>query len=137
MKRLLLIMVMFCFIPLAGLCPAREKAFYIIANDPIEPYLSLFNAVCMIESSGRPMAFNKDEQAYGITQIREIRLKDYNKRTGKNYTLTDCYDKEISKSIFIFYATKYEIYDLEHAARKWNGSGNQTKIYWQKVKKHI
>ena len=73
--------------------------------------------------------------AYGIAQIRDIRIRDYNERTGKGYTLEDCLDSAISREVFMYYAEK--IGDYEKAAKKWNGSGYMTEIYWEKVKKEL
>jgi hypothetical protein len=87
----------------------------------------------MEESLGNPNAVNKLEQAYGIAQIRQIRLDDYNMRTGKKYKLKDCFNQRISKEIFMYYAHRYSHHDMSYIARKWNGSGKETYRYWKRV----
>jgi hypothetical protein len=103
----------------------------ILGSSAIQPYERLWEAVCQVESSGDPYAVNVYEQAYGIVQIRAIRLKDYAQRTGINYTLKDCFDKEISKSIFMYYCQG----DYEIVAKGWNKS--KTNRYWNKVKAEL
>jgi hypothetical protein len=83
------------------------------------------------------MAYNKSSKATGISQITPILLNDYNKRTGKRYTLNDCYDIQISKEIFLFYCMLYRTSDFEYIAKRWNGSGHKTKHYWDEVKKQL
>jgi len=94
---------------------------------------SLMNAIVMVESSGDTLAFNPEEEAYGAFQIRPIRVSDYNKRTGKSYKAIDCYSYKISKEIFLYYAEHMGYPDYESIAKRWNGSGPMTVIYWGKV----
>lgn len=101
----------------------------------ISPLQPLWEAVCTVESSNVKDTVNRLEMAYGIAQIRDIRIRDYNERTGKGYTLEDCLDSAISREVFMFYAEK--IGDYEKAAKKWNGSGYKTEVYWEKVKKEL
>ena len=115
-----------------------DNSLVIVGSSPVRPYERLWEAVCMVESSGDPYAVNAGEQAYGIVQIRQIRLDDYVKRTGIFYTLEDCFDKEVSKSIFMYYCTG----DYETCSRLWNGGPRgmekeSTKEYWRKVKKYL
>jgi len=105
--------------------------------DPTRPYEPLWKAVCEVESSNNVFAVNEDEQAYGISQIRQIRLDDYNNRTGKNITLTDCFDYNVSREVFMYYALMYDTSEFETIARRWNGSGQMTVVYWGKVKSRI
>ena len=88
----------------------------------------------MVESGNDPCAYNHGEMATGIYQIRPIRILDYNQRTGKNYKLSDCYDIQISKEIFLYYADKKHFTDLENIAKEWNGRGAKTVVYWEKIK---
>ena len=101
-------------------------------NSPLQP---LWEAVCTVESSNVKDTVNRLEMAYGIAQIREIRIRDYNERTGKGYTLEDCLDSAISREVFMYYAEK--IGDYEKVAKRWNGSGYKTELYWEKVKKEL
>lgn len=132
MKRLLIILILACYSAIAGSPP--NNAVTILRNKPENPYLRLFEAVSQVESSNDPFAFNPRENSYGIVQIREIRLRDYRKRTGKNYSLTDMYNPDISREIFLFYASKYKANEYETIARNWNGRYSKTKGYWLKVK---
>ena len=104
---------------------------------PIEPYTRLIHAIGMVETKWNTRAFNPAEQAAGVFQIRPIRLKDYNKRTGGRYRMKDLYDYKISEKIFLYYASETGPNDLEKIARDWNGSGIRTYYYWAQVKKHL
>jgi hypothetical protein len=136
MKKLLLIILILYFSGLAAYAPMR-KLLYIKEAIPIQPYEKVWEAVCMIESSNRQYAFNKDENAIGIVQVRPVRLRDFNDRTGKQYTMDDMYDVKKSKEVFMYYATQFEYSDPEKIARKWNGSGKKTITYWNKVKVYM
>jgi hypothetical protein len=110
---------------------------YVISSEPIEIYGKLIRAVVMVESFGDTMAYNLREEAIGAFQIRPIRLLDYNRRTGKTYKTEDCYNYKISKEIFLYYAQKIDFPEYEKIARNWNGSGETTSDYWEKVKSHL
>lgn len=111
-----------------------EKVIYLESPPGINPYMDLFQAQCSVESSNRPEVINHDEQAYGLVQIRQCKLDDFNIETGKNYTLDDCLVPEISKEIYMHFASKFSPNDYELIARRWNGSGLMTAKYWKKVK---
>lgn len=128
--------MVFLLIPLAGFCP-HDKQITIKRDTPINPHERLWYAVCMVETGNNPFAYNKDEKATGISQIRPIRLDHYNRLTGKNYKLKDCYSIEISKEIFMYFAAQFRPGEIEVIARKWNGSGKQTDVYWNKIKKYL
>jgi hypothetical protein len=100
----------------------------------ISPYLCLWEAVCKYESNNNPLAYNPREQATGIAQIRPVLVRDYNQRTGKDYCVEDMYDIEISKEIFMYYASRRGP-NYEQIARGWNGSGPMTDVYWANIKK--
>ena len=59
---------------------------------PYNPFLRLMYATGMVETKGNTEAYNLYENAVGIFQIRQVRVDDYNKRTGNNYKLTDMFD---------------------------------------------
>jgi hypothetical protein len=101
-----------------------------------EQYEKLFNAACKVESNFNRFAHNPKEEAYGIVQIRQIRLDDYYKKTGKRYTLTDCYDVGVSKEIYLYYCT-HENNSIEMKAKRWNGSGPMTEDYWSEIQKYL
>lgn len=113
------------------------KVAYIKVSEPIDVYDRLINAVIMVESFGDSMAYNLNEEAIGAFQIRPIRLLDYNQRTGNNYEAKDCYSYKISKEIFLYYAKRIGFPEYELIARNWNGSGETTLDYWEKVKLHL
>jgi hypothetical protein len=100
----------------------------------INPYLCLWEAVCKYESNNNPLAYNPREQATGIAQIRPVLVRDYNQRTGRDYCVEDMYDIEISKEIFMYYASRRGP-NYEQIARQWNGSGPMTDVYWENIKR--
>jgi hypothetical protein len=116
--------------------PDRES-LSIISSSPIEPYKKLIYAIGMVETKFDTLAYNPVEQAVGYFQIRPIRLKDYNKRTGSKYKMKDMFNYEISEKIFLYYAEQIGPYDFEKISRNWNGSGPRTIQYWKKIKKYI
>ena len=91
----------------------------------------------MVESAGDTLAFNQLEEAVGAFQIRQIRLLDYYQRTGINYTIEECYNFNISKEVFLYYARLTGYQDYETIARNWNGSGDATLDYWKKIKSNL
>jgi hypothetical protein len=116
--------------------PNLEVGF-IIFSEPVDAYSKLIKAVIQVESMGDTLAYNNIEEAIGAFQIRPIRLLDYNQRTGNNYKSADCYNLKISKEIFMYYAKRIALPDYELIARRWNGSGETTKDYWEKVKSNM
>lgn len=110
---------------------------FIFASEPVQIFDRLIKAIVQIESLGDPLAFNLPEEAIGAFQIRPIRLRDYNHRTHNNYKIEDCYNYELSKQIFLYYAILTKFPDYETIARNWNGSGKTTLDYWKKVKYHL
>ena len=103
-------------------------------SEGIDPFARLWEATCKVESSCNPKAHNIKEDARGIVQIREVRLRDYNQRSGSHYTMNDLYDPKISKKIWLFYARKFSVYDFEGISRSWNCN---SKAYWMKIKKEL
>lgn len=100
----------------------------------IRPFVPLMNAIAMVETMGNTLAFNEFENAAGIFQIRQIRVDDYNRRTGSHYQLTDMFDYEISEKVFLYFAELAGPYSFEKIAKAWNGSGPKTEFYWQRIK---
>jgi len=113
------------------------NVIYMPFAKPLDAYERLVNAVVMVESAGDTLAFNQLEEAVGAFQIRQIRLLDYYQRTGINYTIEECYNFNISKEIFLYYARQTGYQDYETIARNWNGSGNATLDYWEKIKANL
>jgi hypothetical protein len=131
MKKILFIF--FVLITQKAIAP-DAKIITINQTNPVNIYDRLIRAIIFVESGGDTLAYNPLEDAYGAFQIRPIRLLDYNQRTGKNYSVKDCYRLDISKEIFLYYATRITSNDFETISRNWNGSGPLTLIYWHKVK---
>ena len=131
-----ILFIFFLLISIRVTAPDLNLVF-ITSLGPVNAYDRLINAVIQVESAGITRAYNHSEQATGPLQIRPIRLLDYNRRTGNNCTLEECYNLEVSKEIFLYYAkiTGYPHYEL--IARNWNGSGKMTLEYWKKVKAHL
>lgn len=127
---------MFLFISLNASAPANMK-IAIAANDPVEPFLRLIHAIGMVETKQDTLAYNSIEDATGYFQIRPIRLKDYNIRTGNNLSKKDLFDYFISEKIFLYYAILKGPDNFEQIARSWNGSGDSTLEYWKKVKSYL
>lgn len=132
MRRLLTLSILF-LICRAAFAPGL-KQFYISESDPINFYDPLIRAVVQVESKGDPLAINITEQAIGAFQIRQCRIAYYNKLKGTNYKLMDCFNYELSRDIFLFFASGKS---YEKAAKDWNGSGLMTVTYWDKVLKQL
>jgi hypothetical protein len=115
----------------------NSKSILIFKNPPILPFSNLMHAVGMVETSHDTLAYNPIEEAVGFLQIRPIRVEDYNKRTGSNYSMNDVYNYKVSEKIFLYYASLIGPYNFERIARNWNGSGAKTTQYWEQVKKHL
>lgn len=131
--------VLFTFllaIALKAFAPSSEQII-IINNPPVDPFRKLIHAIGMVETSYDTLAYNPIEEAVGYFQIRPIRLKDYNHRTGSKYSMIDLYDYKISEKIFLYYASQTGPYNFEQIARNWNGSGRRTFLYWKQVKKYL
>jgi hypothetical protein len=93
----------------------------------------------MVESRGNPLAYNSKEKAIGIAQIRAIMTKDHNQRTGDNYKPEDMFCPDISKKVFLAFASQYHYSDVERISRGWNGGARAMKKqstikYYNKVK---
>ena len=129
-----ILLIVFSLVTIRAAAPGFNVEF-IFVSEPIYPYDRLIKAVVAVESKGDTMACDTIEEAIGAFQIRPIRLQDYNERTGNKYKMTDCYNFQISKEIFLFYARRFP--DDESIARNWNGSGESTLIYWGKVKSYM
>lgn len=132
MKLIILILLIFAN------CKAPEwKSFVIAESKPIKPAERLIYAIGMVEGNCDTLAYNPVEKAVGYFQIRPIRLRDYNQRTGKNYKLKDMYNYSKAEEVFMYYFNKSGGKDFEMIARSWNGSGKMTKEYWKKVKVYL
>lgn len=113
------------------------RAVGITLEEGINPFTGLWNATCHVETRHDADTINRNEQAYGIAQIRQGKLDDFNRETGKHYAITDCLDPEVSYEIYMHFASKYKPHEIEKIARKWNGSGPMTTDYWRKIREAI
>lgn len=117
----------------------------IFEAENIRPYEPVMNATGKIESNFDPFAIGDKDLStwsYGIYQIRQSRLDDYFRQTGIRYSLTDMFDVEKSKKVFLFYASQYHYNDIESISRSWNGGPRwrekkSTIKYYKKILKAI
>lgn len=116
--------------------PTRES-LVIMYTSPVDPYKNLIYAIGKIETGCDTLLYNPVEEAAGFFQIRPIRLEDYNKRTGSNYKMADMFNYEISKKIFLYYASQIGPYNIEKIAKNWNGSGRHTLHYWERIREYL
>jgi hypothetical protein len=79
-------------------------------------YEQFVKALTWVESRWNPNAIGT-AMDYGLFQITPVRLADYNKRTGSNYTMQDMFNPVISRFIFDYYSKGLP---FEIAARRWN-----------------
>ena len=120
MKILILILILF---RLSAYCP-QDRSLIIFEAPVIQPYESVWNAHCFVETRFDPKAIGDlhlEEKSYGIVQIRRTRLLDYYHQTGIFYTTKDMFNVRKSKEVFMFYACKYNPWEVERIAREWNG----------------
>lgn len=134
------LLILFGILTLKSYCP-EYRTLDILRYEPIQPYESIWKAVCFVESMGNPFAYNPKENAYGIVQIRQVRINDFNKQTGSHYQLKEMLDTIKAKEVFLFYADKHYFNEIEMISRCWNGGEEngikykQTKKYYLEVKK--
>lgn len=134
--RSLLFVLFLLFSSLPSIAPDRN---YLIIYDPvaITPFEPLMYAIGMVETMGNALAYNEFENAVGIFQIRQVKVDEYNRQTGNNYMLTDMFDYENSKRVFLHFASKIGPYNFERIAKTWNGSGPMTDFYWDRIKSYL
>ena len=135
MKKLVLFILL--FLPITLFAPSDTVWLTIEQVKPINPYKPLAEAVSVVESNQNAFAVNEEEQAYGMYQIRQCKLDDFNAAQGTDYTLLDLFDVELSSQIFYWHCGQYSPYDFETIARAWNGSGEMTTVYWRKVEREL
>jgi hypothetical protein len=111
----------------------ESKTAVIIEGEAVMPYEAIITAIVKVESNGNTFAYNAKEGATGAFQIRQIRLDEYNRLSGENLKLTDCYNYEISKRIFLYYSCQFRYDDYKAIAWDWNKS--RTNKYFLKVQK--
>jgi hypothetical protein len=135
MKKMVIVICFFLvslnlFAPVSGSLVVEDA-------EPVNPFGKIIYAIGKVETGLDTIVYNAKEEAVGYFQIRPIRLRDYNMRTGSSYTMNDMYDYYIAEKIFLYYASQIGPYNPEKIAKDWNGSGKMTRIYWNKVKKYL
>ena len=106
----------------------------------------VMDAIIQVESKGNPKAHNKNGDCAGILQITPGLVKQCNtwlkaKKSKKRYTLTDRYNVQKSKEMFVMVQSYYnKSNDVEKAIRIWNGGPGYTikgtNGYFNKVMKY-
>jgi len=129
----LIIVFILLLISIRAFAPGT-KAIYIAVKDALTEFDALIKAVAWVESKNGLYVYNPVENAVGWLQIRQIRIDHYNKLRGTNYSLEDCYNYELSKDIFVFFAQGKS---YKRASMDWNGSGPKTIEYWNKVRARL
>ena len=131
MKKLLILLLL---IPVDLFAP-KYGALPILSREPINPYEKIIKAVTIVESAEGKYLYNPAEEAIGWFQVRKIRLDDYNFRTGESITHEECYDYEVGRKIFLYFACQLEPWQLRDIAIDWNKSVSDK--YWKKVDKAL
>ena len=137
MKKIFLL-IGISLITLAG-SPENKEVLILPIPAGISPYKQVWEAVCLVESGGDPLAYNEGEKSVGIAQIRAIMVRDHNQRTGDNYRPEDMFCPHISETVFLAFASQYHYSDIERISRGWNGGAKGMKKqstikYYNKVK---
>jgi len=130
------IILLFLSFAVAAFAPGNNSVFIPVPLK-INPYRPLIYATAMVETLGNPLAYNEHENAVGIFQIRQVRVDEYNRRTGSKYTLPDMFNYSISEEVFLYFASRVGPYDFERISKSWNGSGPKTENYWKKIKVYL
>lgn len=119
-----------------SVAPSRN---YLVIHKPgdINPFEPLMHAIGMVETMGNTMAFNEYEGAAGIFQIRQVRIDEYNRQTNSCFRLSDMFDYENSRKVFLHFASKIGPYNFEKIAKSWNGSGPMTEFYWRRIRSQL
>ncbi len=134
--RKLSLLLFLLFITFPAIAPDRNP-LVIYKPAAINPFEPLMEAIGIIETMGNTLAFNQFENAVGIFQIRQVKVDEYNRQTGNRFSLTDMFDYENSRKVFLHFATLAGPYHFEKIAKAWNGSGPMTDFYWQRIRSHL
>ena len=137
MKKICLSLSMLALVPLyAGAANDDE-------NDSSEQFdwNPVMEAIILVESEGNPRIVNGNQ--VGAMQITPIMVRECNnilkaRGSEKQYKMTDRYDVEKSKEMFLLIQSQYnKSNNVEKAIRSWNGGPNYsnrgTERYYQKV----
>ena len=84
-------------------------------------------ALIQVESNGRSSEIGDAGKAYGILQIHDIMIQDYNRITGASLQHSDAFDAQTSeavcRTVIGYYLQDIEHPTLKHVAFIWNGGG--------------
>jgi len=108
-------------------------------------WTSVMEAIILVESEGNPRAVSGN--SVGVMQITPILVRECNnilkgRKSDKRYSLTDRYDVNKSKEMFLLIQSHHNPENnVEKAIRSWNGgmhySIRATNRYYQKVMKRM
>jgi hypothetical protein len=126
--RYLLVILLFC-IPL--LQAGTGTKFYVLKSEPVNLYLIVWEAIKQVETGDNDFAVNEKEQAYGVGQIRQCKLDDYNRANKSVLTLQDCFNEAVSRKVWLWHCSRYN--DIETAIKRWNGQGKMADDYLIRV----
>ena len=114
----------------------------LMVDNEIKRRLKIVRVHAFVESSFNNKGYNKSENAIGYLQIRKIMVKEINLHTSFKFSHQQAFSKEISEKAFMAFQNEFNpAWDLELAARRWNG-GRQGELkkstleYYQKIKKN-
>jgi hypothetical protein len=128
------------YAPPSGPLPTKEQSFQfqIITNPLYRAYYPLIKAVVYVESRGNDSALNVKEGAKGQYQIREVRISEFNRLTGKNYSHDEMYEYYKATEVFMYYLKDR---DYETIARAWcsgeSGTRKASQNYWNLVNNRL
>jgi hypothetical protein len=132
----LLFTILFLLCGLRSVAP-DSNTMIVFQPKPIQPFNELMYAIGMVETMGNVSAYNEIENAVGKFQIRQVRIDDFNRRTGSKFVLEDMFDSGLSEKVFLYFASQIGPYHLEKIAKNWNGSGPKTDYYWKRIKAYL
>jgi hypothetical protein len=89
---------------LAGIVTTAGILFF-VSGASAEVIISL-EAIKTIESGGNPYAVSESTKCYGLYQISEICLKDYNEENHTRYSLKDLFKPAVNQMIASWYFKK-------------------------------
>ena len=114
----------------------------------------VINAIAQVESGGNPKAHNPNGDCAGLLQIKRCLVQECNnilkrQKSTKRFTISDRYNAEKSKEMFILIQEHYnKEHSIEKAIRCWNGGFylekkvgrkcfvQKTEKYYRKVMAH-
>ena len=108
-------------------------------------WTDVMEAIILVESEGNPRVVNGNQ--VGAMQITPIMVRECNnilkaRNSSKRYALTDRYDVEKSKEMFLLIQSQHNQQNsVERAIRSWNGgprySVKATNGYFRKVMRYL